>query len=194
MNSLKKIFIRGLTLAVPLAIILYVFGRILEIIKKVIAPVAEKWGIHRLLGDATLTILAILFIALIILFLGFLLRIDSVSKIRQQIEDLILKFVPSLNFLKLMAADKLELANSQNAWKPVLLFIESRYNAAFIVEEDESMVTLFVSKGTTLKDGEIVTAYKKDILIVPATYEQLNKFSRSFGKGFISVVNKAKKV
>jgi hypothetical protein len=53
----------------------------------------------------------------------------------KEMEDTILKFVPSLHYLKLMADDKLELENTQSAWKTVLLFFERKYNAAFIVEE-----------------------------------------------------------
>jgi hypothetical protein len=144
------------------------------------------------LGGATLTVIAILIIVLIIFLLGVLMQISYVSHLSQKLEDLILKFVPSLNYLKLMATDQLELENAQNTWKPVLLFIESRFNAAFIVEETQAMVTLFVSKTVSLKEGEIVTAYKKDILMVPATYEQLHKFSRACGRGFISVVESQK--
>jgi uncharacterized membrane protein len=182
-----------LALAVPLAIILYVFIKVLVIIKKIIDPITEKLGINHLLGGATITIFAVLLIALIILLLGLLMRIKSVSNIRQRVEEMILKFVPSLNYLKLMADDKLDIGNSHDTWKPVLLFHESSYNAAFIVEEDDSMVTLFVSKGPSLKEGDIVTAYKKDIEMAPATFDQLTKYSREFGKGFISLIKEAKK-
>jgi uncharacterized membrane protein len=186
--GLKTTLIRGLTLAVPLAIVVYVLIRMIQVIRKIITPFSTKIGIHRMLGNATLTILAVLLILIFIFLLGLLMQISFISETRQQLENTILKFVPSLNYLKLMAADKLEVQNSQNSWKPVLVFSEEKYSAAFIVEETETLVTLFVSKGTSLKEGEILTANKKDVQLFPATYEQLNKFSRGFGKGFISII------
>ncbi len=188
MTGLKKTFIRGLALAVPLAILFYVFFRALHIIEKFISPLVIKLGIRRILGGATLTVLALLLIVLVILLLGLLMKISIVSGIRQKMEDIILKFIPSLNYLRLMEADKLDPSHSQNTWKPVLLNSGGKFHAAFIVEETETMITLFVSKGTTLKEGEILTTYKKDIAIIPASFDQLNKFSKAFGKGFISLV------
>lgn len=188
MNRLKKTFITGLALAVPLAIVIYVFFRILHIIEKFISPIATKIGIHRILGGATLTVLALLLILLMILLLGLLMKISVISGIRQKMEDMILKFVPSLNYLKLMEADKLDLANSQNTWKPVLLNAGGKFHAAFVVEETETLITLFVSKGTSLKEGEILTTHKKDVELIATTFEQLNKFSKGFGRGFISLI------
>ena len=192
-SNIRTTIIRGLTLAVPLAVIAYVFIRMIDIIRKVITPLSLKLGINRLLGNATLTILTLLLILIIVFILGLLTRFASVSTIRQQLENIIIRFVPSLHYLKLMAADKLTIANSQPAWKPVLVFSEEKYSAGFIVEESELLVTIFVSKGTSLKDGEILTANKADVLLFPATYEQLDRFSREFGKGFISIINQAVK-
>jgi hypothetical protein len=187
-KRLKTTLIRGLTLAVPLVIVAYVCIRMIQITRKVITPVATKIGIHRFLGNATLTILTVAVILILILLLGLLTQIGFVSKIRQQMENAILRFIPSLNYFKLMADDKLKVDDSQNEWKPVLVLSGKKYSAGFIVEETELMITLFVSKGTSLKEGEILTTNKKDVTIIPATYDQLNKFSRAFGKGFISIV------
>jgi len=189
-SGIKTTLIRGLTLAVPLFIVVYVLIRFIQIVRKIITPIATKMGIHHILGNATLTILTILLVLLFILALGLLAKIRMVSNVRQKLENTILHFVPSLNYFKLMADDKLKVTDSQNEWKPVLVFSEEKYNAAFIVEESEQLVTLFVSKGTSLKDGEIMTVNRKDVTIVPATYDELNKFSRAFGKGFISILEK----
>jgi hypothetical protein len=139
-------------------------------------------------------ILTVIFIMILILLLGLLTQIGFVSKIRQQMENAILRFIPSLNYFKLMADDKLKVDDSQNEWKPVLVLSGKKYSAGFIVEETELMITLFISKGTSLKEGEILTTNKKDVTIIPATYDQLNKFSRAFGKGFISIIEKGKEI
>lgn len=190
LSTVKIIFLRGLALAIPLGIVGYVFIRIILIIEKIISPLATRLGIHRLLGGATLTVLAVLLILIFVFFLGLLMRIKIVSTIRKEMENTILKFVPSLNYLKLMADGKLEVDNTQETWKSGLLYFEGKYSAAFIVEESDTLITLFVSKSTSIKEGEILMANKKDISFFHASYIELHKYSRAFGKGFISLVRK----
>lgn len=184
----KTSLVRGLALAVPLAIIGYTLFRVVQIIRKIIRPITISLGIHRMLGSATVTILATVLLLILVLLLGLLMRVPNVSLFREKLEATLLRFVPSLNYLKLMAADKMHLENNQNAWKPVLIFHEGKYNPAFIVEENAELITLFVCKTTNLKDGELLITNKKDIRFYPSSFEELNNYSKAFGKGMISLI------
>lgn len=181
---------RGLALAVPLAIVLYVFLRVIAIFKKLIAPVAEKIGVDRVRGELVLTILAIALIILIILLLGLLMQITVVATVRSQVEDIILKFVPSLNQLKLMAADSLDLDSEENTWRPVLLYTKekAKYNPAFIVEEDEELLTLFICLETNIRKGEILIVHKEKVSTIPITFTELHRCTRAAGKGFLEII------
>jgi len=181
---------RGLALAVPLAIVLYVFLRVIEVFKKLIAPVAEKIGVDRVRGELVLTILAIALIILIIVLLGLLMQITVVATVRSQVENIILKFVPSLNQLKLMAADTLDLDTEENTWRPVLLYTKekAKYNPAFIVEEDEEMLTLFICLETNIRKGEILIVNKEKVSTIPISFTDLHKCTRAAGKGFLGII------
>ena len=72
----KTTLVRGLALGIPIAVILYVFIRILVVIEKLISPAAQAIGIERLLGEITLTLLALGVIMLFVLLLGFLTRFE----------------------------------------------------------------------------------------------------------------------
>ena len=186
----KTILGRGLALAVPLAIVLYVFLRVIEVFKKLIAPVAEKIGVDRVRGELVLTILAIALIILIIVLLGLLMQITVVATVRSQVENIILKFVPSLNQLKLMAADTLDLDTEENTWRPVLLYTKekAKYNPAFIVEEDEEMLTLFICLETNIRKGEILIVNKEKVSTIPISFTDLHKSTRAAGKGFLGII------
>jgi uncharacterized membrane protein len=192
MNTVKfkTILGRGLALAIPVAIVLFVFIRIIGILKKVIAPLAADMGIQRIWGELTLTVFAIILIVLIILLLGMLMQITVVSTVRTQVEDIILKFVPSLNQLKLMAADSLDLDTEENTWRPVLLYTKekAKYNPAFIVEEDEEMITLFLCLETNIRKGEILIVNKEKISLIPITFTELHRCSRAAGKGYLEII------
>ena len=179
---------RGIALAIPVVIIVYVFIRVIVLFKSVIAPTAQKMGISNIWGGITLTVFAIVILLVFILLLGMLMQIRLVSSMSNQVESIIFRFVPSLNQLKLMAADKLDIDSFQNTWKPVVLFLENKYNAAFVVEEDEELITLFVCKGVSLNEGEIVTTAKSEVKIIPAQYSDLQRCSKAFGKGYLSLI------
>jgi len=181
---------RGLALAIPVAIVLYVFLRVIRIFKKLIAPLAEKIGVDKVRGELVLTILAIALIILIILLLGLLMQITVVATVRSQVEDIILKFVPSLNQLKLMAADSLDLDSEENTWHPVLLYTKekAKYNPAFIVEEDEELLTLFICLETNIRKGEILIVNKEKVSTIPITFTELHRCTRAAGKGFLEII------
>jgi hypothetical protein len=190
-NKFKAVLGRGIMLAIPLAIVLYVFGRIVGIFKKIIAPLAAKMGIDRILGELTLTIFAIILIILIILLLGLLMQINAISKLKSKVEDVILMFIPSLNQLKLLAADSLDMDTSEISWRPILLYIKdkAKYNAAFIVEEDDEWLTVFVCMETSIRKGEVWVISKEKVSIIPTSYNELHRCSRAAGKGYIEIIN-----
>jgi len=185
----KTTLVRGLALGIPIAVILYVFIKILVVIEKLISPAAEAIGIERLAGEITLTLLALVIIMMFVLMLGLLTRIRKVENIRTEMESLVLKFIPSLYQLKAMADDKLELQNAKDTWKPVILLHENKYSAAFIIEEDGDLITLLVSKTVTMSDTEILVTKKSEVKTIPVNYMDLQKCSKAFGKGFISLIN-----
>ena len=184
----KTTLVRGLALGIPIAVIFYVLIRILVVVEGIISPAAEAIGIEQVLGQITLTLLALVIIMLFVLLLGLLTRIRRVENIRTEMESLVLKFVPSLYQLKAMADDKLELQNAKDTWKPVILHHEGMYNAAFIIEEEGDLITLLVSKTVTMNDTEILVTKKSEVETIPVNYMDLQKCSKGFGKGFISLI------
>ncbi|WP_259069299.1 hypothetical protein HDF24_13840 [Mucilaginibacter sp. X4EP1] len=194
-TKFKTVLGRGIALAVPMAIVLYVFARIVEALKKLIGPVAADIGVEHVWGRLTLTIFAIALMILIILALGLLMQVAVVATVRTQVEDIILKFIPSLNQLKLMAADTLDLDAEEIAWKPVLLYTieKAKYNPAFLVEEDEEMVTVFLCLETNIRKGEVLIVNKEKVKLIPITFTELHKCSRAAGKGYIEIIKKHNK-
>lgn len=74
------------------------------------------------------------------------MQIPLVSRLTGTMEGVIVRFIPSINQLKLMANDTLYLEDAQVAWKPVLLLHEQKYSAAFVVEENDELITLILDK------------------------------------------------
>ncbi|HLO79508.1 MAG TPA: hypothetical protein VK166_01035 [Chitinophagaceae bacterium] len=187
--SLKRTIGRGIALALPLAIVVYVLYKFIKIFEKIMAPIANKFGIEHALGEITLTFFAILAILAIIFLLGLLMQISVVADVRKYVEGWILKFVPSLNHLKLMAAEKMDLDNATLNWKPVLLLKGDQYLPAFIIEENNEWVILGIAKAPGTEPKDMLIVKKNSVSYKEITMKQMHDCNKQFGKGYLSVIN-----
>jgi hypothetical protein len=188
--SIKKTIINGIALALPLGIVFYVLTRFIEIFEKLIAPIAQKIGIENFFGKITLTVLAIAVIIIITFLLGLLMQFSFVKKNRRYLEEWILKLVPSLNQLKLMAEEKLDIENTTSNWKPVLLKNGEQYLPAYIIEENEEWITMAKIKIPTIDPGDLLITKKSAITYTEITMKELRQFNKQFGRGYISFIEK----
>lgn len=188
--SLKHLFGRGLVIAIPLGVILYIFLKIVAIFEKLVAPISEKIGIHKIFGELTLTVFAVFLIILLVLIMGLLMRLAYFERFGRSMEDVVFKIFPSLNQLKITAIEKLELENNTESWKPVLLFHEERFTPAFIIEQNEEMITLFVLKSVDISNGEFLITRKEAVQYQEITAKEIRQYTRQFGKGFLPLIDK----
>lgn len=188
--SFKKTIFRGVAFALPLGVVAYVFIRFVSIFEKIVSPLAKKAGIENILGELTLTVLAIAIMLLMIFFLGILMRFSFFSSVNRQLEEVILKLAPSLNHFKMMAAEKLDIDNASTAWKPVLIYVEEVYLPAYIIEENKQWITFAKVKAPSTQPDEIAIIKKENTSYVEITMLQMRQFNRQFGKGYIALIEK----
>ena len=186
--SFKKTIGRGIALALPLGIVLYVLIKFVGIFEKAIAPLVKKFGIETIFGEITVTILALLVILVVMFLLGLLMQISIVRDARLYVEGWILKFVPSLNHLKLMAVEKMDLENATTNWKPILLLRGEQYLPAFIIEENNVSITLALAKAPSTEPKDMLIVKKDSISYKEITMKQMKDFNKQFGKGYLSVI------
>ncbi len=186
--SLKRTIGRGVALAIPLAVVGYVLMKFIDIFEKIAEPLAKKFGVDKILGEITLTIFALLIILVLIFILGLLMQIAVVASVRKELEDTILKVVPSMNQLKLMAAEKLDLENATSNWKPVLVYREEAYLPAYITEENEQWITFVLAKISASEQGDILIAKKENCSYIEINMKQMHHFTKQYGRGFLSVL------
>jgi hypothetical protein len=186
--SLKRTIGRGVALALPLSIVIYVAYKFLKVFEKLLAPIANKFGVDHILGELTLTFLAVLVILAIIFLLGLLMQIDIIANTRKHVEGWILHFVPSLNHLKLMAVEKLDIENSTTLWKPILLLKGDQYMPAYIIEESGEWITLALAKAPGTEPKDMLITRKSAVSYQDITIKQMHEFNKQFGKGYLSVI------
>jgi len=187
--SVKRTIGRGIALALPLGIVFYVLIKFIEIFEKAIAPLVKKFGVDTIFGGITVTVFAILAILVITFLLGLLMQLSFVSKIRKHIEELILKFFPAFNHLKLMAAEKFDLENATHNWKPVLVLKGEQYLPAYLIEENQEWITLALTKPPSTEPRDMLIIKKNLISYKEITLKQMDDYNKHFGKGYLSLTN-----
>ena len=189
--SLKKTIFNGITLAIPLGIILYVLMRIMGVLKKAITPIAEKIGIERLFGEITLTILVVFLILVLIFVCGLLMRLSIIKGFRSYIEGMIIRVVPSLNHLKLIAAEKLDVQSEALQWKPILLWRknEEEYVSAYLIEETNDWIIIAITNMPSTEPGQVLITKKSVVTYKEITMTELQEHNKLFGKGYLSLID-----
>ncbi len=187
--SLKRTVTRGIALAIPLSVVIYVAYKFIKIFEKILAPVANKFGVEHMLGQLGLTFLAVLALLALTFILGLLMQIDIIANLRKEVEGWILKFIPSLNHLKLMAVEKLDMENAATLWKPVLLLKGDQYQPAYIIEEKGEWITLALAKAPGTEPKDMLITKKSAVSYQEITMKQMHDFNKQFGRGYLSLIS-----
>jgi hypothetical protein len=187
-NKVKTAFALGLVIILFLAAISYVLFKLGGLLKPVINPIAHKLGMQNDLGEVAITLLAILAIVILVFVLGWIALLPSVSVYKNKLENLLLKIYPPLNYLKVMADEKLKVDTARSGWKPVLALVSDQYLPAFIIEENEEWLTLSVLYVPNSDPMEVLIARKDSIQYIPMTTEQMLQNNRLYGKGHLSLI------
>jgi hypothetical protein len=191
--SVKKIVFQGIALALPLSIVMYVLFKFINIFEKLIGPVANKLGVDKFLGEITLTFFAVLAILLIVFVLGLLMNIPIIAKLRKEVEEVLLHFIPSLNHLKLMAAEKLDMDIEATQWKPIFLFKDDQCIPSFLIEENAEWIIVAITKAPTTKPDDMMILRKNKIQYREITMEQMHDLNKAFGKGYLDLIRTMQK-
>ncbi len=188
-NKFKSILGDGIALAVPLAVVLYVFGKIIAVIQKTISPIAEKYGMDTFLGDITITVLALMVLFVFMLVLGLFMQFRFVTKIRDSIEEIILRFIPSLNQFKTLLAERFDREHATSLWKPVLLHQSDGYCFAFLVEESPEIGVFFILE-SSLHEGSTEILKREAYTYTPVDPADMRKCMKQYGAGSAALIGR----
>src|SRR5687768_15086683 len=100
LQFIKTTITGGLLFLVPIMIIVVLVGKAFRILHPLLKQGIVELQIETAIGVTFLTILTAFFLCLICFTSGLLIRLDKVKRLGRAIEDLILRFLPGYNYLK----------------------------------------------------------------------------------------------
>lgn len=188
MKKIISTMVNGVLFAIPLGLLIYVFGKLLVSLERLVSPLAEDMGVQRLLGEFTLTILAILLFLLFCFILGYLLQKAAfLSLVSETLEGFAVRFLPSLSFLKSMANEKFDL-EAGSSWKGILLQEDDGWVPAFLVEENEQWLTLFFPEPPKGDSGGVRIYARGSANYIQIGLTEVISSLRVYGSGLIGLI------
>lgn len=183
--NFKQTFINGLFLALPLLAIFYIGIKIVRIIEEIISPLAQKIGIQHLLGELTLTVFALVILLIFFLILGVLLHMNLLRELNKQLESVAYKLIPRLYKVKALTSENGEQTFSKG-WKPILLKDDESWVPAYITEENETWVIVYIPDAPDGISGAIKMLDASGAIYKPIDGFKLHGILHGFGKGMIA--------
>lgn len=183
MKRFLSVMVNGVLFAIPLGAVIYLFGRLLNSLQRLVEPLANAVGVQKFLGEFALLIVSIALIMLFCFVLGLLLQRAAVLRVvSDSVEGFAVRVIPSLGFLRSMAGEKLDIQVS-DTWKGILLQDEDSWIPAFLVEESAAWQTVFIPEAPKGDGGEVRVFARGSIVFSQVDLGAVRSALRAYGQG-----------
>lgn len=180
---LKTTVIGGIVFLVPVIIVVAIFGKALEIMKKVAEPFSALVPIDAVRDIIFVNVIAVALIVLICLLAGFAARTVTAGRLVHILESYILSHIPVYAFVKGMTTS-LAGAEEGNQMTAVLARLDEYSQIAFEIERLEGgNVVVYLPGAPNPWSGSVCIMTEDRIQRIDATMISAVKSIKYFGRG-----------
>ncbi len=180
---LKTTVVGGIVFLVPVVIIVAIFGKALQIMKKVAEPFSALVPIDAVRDIIIVDVIAVALIVLICLLAGFAARTATAAKLVHILESRILSHIPAYAFVKGMTASVAGAEDGQGM-TPVLARLDDYSQVAFEIERLEGgHVVVYLPGAPNPWSGTVCVMTEDRIQPIDATMMSAVRNIRHLGKG-----------
>ena len=133
MQFVRTTLVGGVAVLLPVAFVVWMFGKVFTVVTKLATPLAELLAVDKLLRVLATDTFTVLAMVLICFGAGLLARSRFVSDFVASLETRLLSSVPGYNFMKGMTAGVTS-AEGEVPMSPVLVRYDDASQVAFQVE------------------------------------------------------------
>ena len=155
-SFIKTTLIGGLFFIIPIVLLVYLIGKVIDIFRKMVAPIADKIDFSLFGGETTSRIIAIAVLFILCFIAGLLAKTKIANQLKEWIEDNILSNIPGYTLLKGMTETATGL-ESKNLKEVVLVDIEEVWQIGFLMERiDNDLNAVFIPGAPNPMSGDVV--------------------------------------
>jgi len=154
-NFLKATIVGGLLFLLPVALVLIVLRRAMQMAGKVAQPISALLP-DALTGAVVATGLAVLLLVLVSFLAGLVARTNAGRRTMRLFENSLLGGIPQYQLVKGMAEGLAQVENAEGV-KPALVSIEGGWQVGYLLEPLENgWVTVFLPQAPTPMSGTVM--------------------------------------
>jgi uncharacterized membrane protein len=188
MNFLKTTFLGGIVFLIPIAVVVVILGKVLGVMVKLTAPLADLLPLDTFAGVAVVNLLAVIVIVLICFVAGLISKSRFTSRLVESLDSGLLQFVPGYAFFKGLTGEMAG-KSEETQLAPVVVRFDESWQIAFRVETlADRRVVLFLPGAPDAKSGSIQIVEEERVQplnqTMSATVRHLKALGRESSKFF----------
>lgn len=154
-SFIKTTLFGGLFLVIPIVLIIIIFGKALEIIRKLLAPITDIIPVETIGGIHTARFIAFFILLLICFVAGLLAKTKKANMVKNWIEDNVLVHIPGYSLIKGMTESAVGM-DTENFKDVVLVNTEEVWQIGFLMDEiDDKLSTVYIPGAPNATSGDV---------------------------------------
>jgi len=189
--AIKRILHGIIFFLLPLILLLFVLGKAIDIVQKLILPIKKHLPAEQVLGVGMITLISILLILVICYIAGILAESRRIKSLIAKLEDNVLVFIPGYSMLKAQAGDAI--SEGDDKWQAVLMGEDNDWKMGIEVDrQPDGYCTVFFPEPPDAKSGAMKLVHASTLKKLDMPVSKLIKIIRKYGEGAATLMNNGK--
>ncbi len=183
-NRIMGILSAGIFLLLPLVVIAIVLVKFYQLVIGPTQKLSAAFGIERLFMVQLFLVAIMILMAFIF---GLLMKAKFIERIRDFLENNVLRFVPGYEFIKMRLMMTVG-GDEKSEQRAVLVRIDDGWSPAFLIEEGpDGNCVVFVPDVPKSNSGSVYVVLPEQVKHLSIKFKELDLAVRNYGKGLIKI-------
>ncbi len=184
MDFIKTTVIGGIFFLIPLAIVLIVVGKLVEVMRAVARGLSPVLAVETPLGTLVLNIIGVCIILGLCFLAGLVARKAKAKNVVERLEATLLAVVPGYAFIKGFSDNLRRSDELAGSFLPVAVHFDDYSQIAFEIErQQDGKVAVYLPGAPNPWSGSVVYVTEERVMRLSITLNEALKNIRMLGKG-----------
>ena len=188
-SFIKTTLIGGLFFIIPIILLVFIFGKVIEIFREIVAPIAENISITLFGLHALSRIIAIVILVLACFIAGLLTKTKIARQLKEWGEENVLSNIPGYSLLIGMGENAAGM-ESKNLKEVVLINVEEVWQIGFLMERlDDDLNAVYIPGAPNPMSGDVVFVKGDRLKLLDITGLNAMKVLKKLGVGSKAILS-----
>lgn len=160
-SFVKTTLIGGFFLVIPLVLLILIIDKVLDILRKLVAPISDLIPVETVAGITVSRIIALLVLLLLCFIAGLFAKTKKANELKKWIEAKVLSKIPGYTLLKGMTESAVGM-ESEDLKDVVLVDVEEVWQIGFLMDEiDDELSSVYIPGAPNPMSGDVFFVKKE---------------------------------